>query len=164
MWLNKPVGVVLADNVQHISLFKVKAGLFTGNVGVVGGVVVKVGAHAHLALPVVALEVGRHQFEGYCPLRVLLPDTISTFKIADLGSNQDLEDVVGRLALGDNVVDLDDLVADVDEPRAVGGTTVHYSGDHDLPCFLIRFYRGALFKSTINWFHPNYEETPKAMQ
>jgi len=70
--INKPVGVVLADDMKHVALFKVEAGLFTGDVRVVGGVVVKVGAHAHLTLSIVALEVGRHQFESYCPLRVLL--------------------------------------------------------------------------------------------
>lgn len=59
-------------------------------------------------------------------------------------SYQDLQHVSRRLALDADAVDLDDLVAGVDQPRAVGGAAVHDSSYHDLARLLVRLDRRAL--------------------
>lgn len=57
---------------------------------------------------------------------------------------QNGEYVRRRLALDGHAVDRDDLVASVDESRAVRRAAVHHACDHNLPRLLVRLDRRPL--------------------
>ena len=61
-----------------------------------------------------------------------------------LRTHQYLEDVVGRLSLDVDPVDLNDLVPDRDEAGPVGRAPVHHAGDQNPTVLLVSLDGGAL--------------------
>lgn len=58
-----PVRVILADNVKDVPFPEIEASLFTGDVGVTEGKVVKVSSYSHLTLSQVPTALCWHQLK-----------------------------------------------------------------------------------------------------
>lgn len=144
-----PIRIILRNNVQNFAALESQSSFFTGNIGIIVRIVFEVCPHSDFTLSAAQFVLGWHNLEGDRSLGVLLEVNewqVMAFdgKCNLLSTYEDQQNICRSLPLHIYSIYFDDFITNMNQPRSICCSSVHYSGNNNLSSFLVGFYCGSL--------------------